>query len=129
MIKKFKEYISESIIISVEELEDQFLRFKEVFDCDISIILFESWYTITIINYRHKKSDEVDKEINTIKRRIKSQYPNLKILFIKSKVLSNLYIQISKDDEKSKERQKNIEGNFHIRGDWKTLDYLKESVN
>ena len=35
MIKKFKEYISESIIISEEELEDQFLRLKEVFNCVI----------------------------------------------------------------------------------------------
>lgn len=45
MIKKFHEYIKEDIknIISIEEIEDQFLRLKEVFGCDIKIIYLKDF--------------------------------------------------------------------------------------
>lgn len=52
MIKKFKEYIIESnkeenlsSIISLQELDDQFLRLKEVFDCHIRFCYTDKMYS------------------------------------------------------------------------------------
>ena len=44
MIKKFNEHINESKRLSGEDLEDNFLRLKEIFGCDIIIKMNKDYY-------------------------------------------------------------------------------------
>ena len=91
MIKKFKEYIKESVdkselveclseILPITEVEDQFLRLEEVFDCEIQImeviannrnIVYIKRYSIDI-KYTSSNRPEIIKELKQIKYRLES---------------------------------------------------------
>jgi hypothetical protein len=89
-MKKFNEYIKEDKrlidFISIDELEDQFLRLKEVFDCKIvpsySTKRYGIYYAIKIAILFPKISsiegkkliDDVDNELLQIKYRLKNLY-------------------------------------------------------
>ena len=108
MIKKFKEFNEStgsplSGIISKEEIEDQFLRIKEVMNHNVDIIMLltpESNSTgnlcqITIFDSMEDISsfivkEELKEELNTIKRRIQHQHPILNMIFIFNIVPDNL---------------------------------------
>jgi hypothetical protein len=98
MIKKFYEYIKENKTLTYEELSDQFLRLKEVFDMEIdtdhvrgnlkrlgktsSFFLFPlypiNWrdeLRLFAHKYEPQYSQEVYEELGNIKRRIEIEYP------------------------------------------------------
>jgi hypothetical protein len=64
--------------IPIEEIEDQFLRLKEVFDCKISIVpsfITNNKYNIEInINPKLSSIEKINEELEEIKKRIKSIY-------------------------------------------------------
>lgn len=93
-IKKYLDYFLTDIreIVSEEELEDQFLRLKEVFNCSVT------WKNFKFTNISSISSDiegclisakkdhkEIEGEINSIKDRIKRIYPNVDISIEKIK--------------------------------------------
>lgn len=88
MIRKFNEYFNTSLkdVISYEDVEDQLLRLKEVFDCDI-IIEYEApvrhipigYQALCVwnINIRSETifTDAMMKELSEIKNRICDMFP------------------------------------------------------
>jgi hypothetical protein len=83
MIKKFNEYIKEDKrlidFISIDELEDQFLRLKEIYDCLIYINRMHSenisYYIYTVdIGVPDKNLQKTIKEIDNVKNRLQSIY-------------------------------------------------------
>ena len=72
MIKKFREYITEKTKMpSYEDVEDQFLRLEEVYDCVVDMHNYKADQSINVYVYvyaPHKIDNEiVDKEISEIK--------------------------------------------------------------
>jgi len=138
MIKKFKEF-NESLTNSVnnvteEDIEDQFLRLKEVFGCELKIQFFSinmcqiyirinntvmpfkgksvtvttdpgTLGTVNILGKNNPVNVDIAEELNTIKRRIKNQY-GLDIIFIK---LSNTRIFVWLYSKKDAEAIKQID--------------------
>lgn len=112
MVKKFKEYIKESKglinFISLDELEDQFLRLKEVFNCKIipsySVKRWGIYKEINITirppesNTFNRNSVEGKKWINSvnnellqIQNRLENIY-HIKFNFIGYNDINNLYL-------------------------------------
>lgn len=83
MVKKFNEYLKENKditkILFKEEIEDQFLKLKETFNCGVSIIDFPTpdRYFIYVTKISFEKFNEILKEIERIKRRIEAMFPLL----------------------------------------------------
>lgn len=93
-LKKFNQYIKEGSflidprqrsiedVMSIEDVEDQFLRLKEVFGCDVKInmelfiIFIIIDYDTEIINYK-----EMYKEFCQIKDRIGNMYPQVSVFY------------------------------------------------
>lgn len=119
MIKKFHQF-NESVftLLSVEDVEDQFLRLKEVFNCGIKIIVGETYkssesmkcfYTIRIfdandiafdadandITFDANDITNVLEELKQVKYRIEIMYPTLEAYIIirkKDEFLSYCYM-------------------------------------
>ena len=125
-VKKFHQF-NESIkdIISKEELEDHFLRLKQVFNCHIEI-QYSPVYELYLVGIHGDKYHI--KELEQIKKRIEYIYKGFKMCTI-MKYENNKYVTVNYicDSEIGSARVRDILS--RIRGDWKTLDYLKESVN
>ena len=103
MIKKFKEYFKEDnhddknaksipkieSILSNEELEDQFLRLKEVLYCNFVYDLHQNMYVIDIYptslynkkikEFESTNIENISNEINDVEFRLKNMFPSLKI--------------------------------------------------
>ena len=93
MIKKFKEFNETlrkdiSDIITKEEVEDHFLRLKEVFNCDIIIDIDDNYNYSG--NIKHYYSIRVEgsiyiPELNQIKHRIEVIHPTLEVFTVVKK--------------------------------------------
>ena len=110
---------------NIEELEDHFLRLKEVFNCHIEI-QYSPVYELYLVGIHGDKYHI--KELEQIKKRIEYIYKGFKMCTI-MKYENNKYVTVNYicDSEIGSARVRDILS--RIRGDWKTLDYLKESVN
>ena len=80
MIKKYLEYINESNITK-EELEDQFLRLKEVFDCDIIFKYNDHRSLLIVLPKDPTNIFKIFEEIEDIKERINKKKKTEKIPF------------------------------------------------
>lgn len=136
MIKKFKEFNEHLNIISKDEVEDQFLRIKEVLNYAVDIYNFEiNMYQIDINNCYNTSFKSVNnhvvmsytninadlkEEINLIKKRMAIEYPMLKFIFVDNKS-GSLYIWIYSDSIASRNRVKEISNNKSL---FKISDYL-----
>ena len=78
MIKKYLEYINESNITK-EELEDQFLRLKEVFDCDIIFKYNDHRSLLIVLPKDPTNIFKIFEEIEDIKERINKMFPGYTI--------------------------------------------------
>lgn len=136
MIKKFKEF-NESItnIISIEEVEDQFLRLKEVLNCRISIQLLSLWsvekyFSIYVGNEKYGDiTPETIKELKQIRNRVRLIYPTMEVFIIRN-INNVIYCYLYNKDDKAFL----IGVNYSIEsshGSWKKLedwsDYIIES--
>lgn len=125
-VKKFHQF-NESMkdIISKDEVEDHFLRLKEVLNCHIEIgyspVYELYWVRINGDKYHIK-------ELEQIKKRIEYIYKGFKMCTI-MKYENNKYLTVNYicDSEIGSARVRDILS--RTRSDWKTLDYLKEIVN
>lgn len=136
MIKKFKEFNEHLNIISKDDVEDQFLRIKEVLNYVVDIYNFEiNMYQITINNCYNTSFKSVNnhvvmsytsinadlkEEINLIKKRMAIEYPMLKFIFIDNKS-GSLYIWIYSDSIASRNKVKEISNDKNL---FKISDYL-----
>jgi len=127
MIKKFREFNEDVSGVTKEDIEDQFLRLKEVLDCGLEISFFDinmcqinvfvpldKGYSMgnkkTYYSKNNPVNDDIAKELNTIKDRIKNQY-DLDIIFIKyTNKLIYVWLYSNKDAESVK-RIDNIKKN------------------
>ena len=82
MIKKFKEYINESNITK-EELEDQFLRLREVFNCYVILNLSNEDSILIIIPSDQKNNKSMREEMRCSIERLRSIYHNKKVVINK----------------------------------------------
>lgn len=108
MIKSFKQF-NESIntkdVISYDEVEDQFLRLREVLGCKVDVVYnmpsnirsLSDYYSVQILN---NETRDIEEEIKEIKRRIETIYPTLKAFFLLSleDVKSNYCYICNKDN-------------------------------
>lgn len=101
MIKKFNEYFKESKdiegIVSKEDLDDHFLRLKEIFYCKIyyDYLSYDIIY-ISIDSMNCKKVGYIE-EMDQIKRRLESIYGVRVSLVSKELELDKLYSKWRKD--------------------------------
>ena len=109
MIKKFNQFLNEHVsvlekTVSLEEIEDQFLRLKEVLGCSVhgydkyknvcslQIPTKEGAYYIFYIGYESEvnvKKLDIEGELRDIKYRIEQQYPILTVKFLDGGITFN----------------------------------------
>lgn len=77
-VSPYKEFYEFTEYIPLPEIEDQFLRLKEVFECEIEIVRHSYKYEIGI-NYVNKPKYLILSEIKNVIRRLESMFPKLKI--------------------------------------------------
>ena len=125
MIKSFNQF-NESInidnSISDEEIEDQFLRLKEVFNCRVSIPQApeKEYYCVCVDVYENDSPthNEIIREVKQIKKRIEAIYKNLSIFLL----------EVKGDSERSDWKLR-YEFYIYIKGNEKLKKYLETLVN
>ena len=125
MIKSFNQF-NESInidnSISEEEIEDQFLRLKEVFNCRVSIPQApeKEYYCVCVDVYENDSPthNEIIREVKQIKKRIEAIYKNLSIFLL----------EVKGDSERSDWKLR-YEFYIYIKGNEKLKKYLETLVN
>ena len=122
MIKKFKEFNETlrkdiSDIITKEEVEDHFLRLKEVFNCRVSIPQApeKEYYCVCVDVYENDSPthNEIIREVKQIKKRIEAIYKNLSIFLL----------EVKGDSERSDWKLR-YEFYIYIKGNEKLKKYL-----
>jgi hypothetical protein len=121
MIKKFKQYIKENDIsvngfttpygrMSMEDVEDQFLRLREVLGCEV-IIKYDNVKMQYVIGVNpgpdkrpivYRGSSEIHNELDQVIYRIENVYPGLQVKTVETLRGCNVFIQDKKLNDKLK---------------------------